>query len=412
MARKGARVMRILHTSDWHLGKHLEGKSRLPEQEAFLEDFITLVEERDIQLILIAGDIYDTSNPPAEAEKLFYKTLKKVTKGGKRMVVIIAGNHDHPDRLAASNPIARDDGILILSHPKTTVEPGSCGQHQVLASEEGYVELALEGEKIVLLTMAYPSEKRLGEMLFEDLTDEGEMQKSYSKRLGELFSTLQDKYFREDTINIAMSHLFVLGGEESKSERSIQLGGSYAVHVEDLPLKADYVALGHLHKPQKVKNSAGIPIYYSGSPLQYSKSEISYAKGCYYLECKPGAEPEIERINFKNYKPIEVWRFKSVAEALEKCEEDKERSIWVYMEIETQDFISTEDLRQLKKVKKDIVEIKPIRQDLLDNQEGQAYIEQNSIDELFTEFYEKEAGKSPSEDLMKVFLNLVEEEVE
>jgi len=94
--------MRFIHTSDWHLGKTLEGHSRIEEQEKFCEDFIKLVEEKNIDLVIIAGDIYDTYNPPAQAERLFYKTVSKLADNGRRCVFIISGNHDNPERLSAS----------------------------------------------------------------------------------------------------------------------------------------------------------------------------------------------------------------------------------------------------------------------------------------------------------------------
>ena len=105
--------MKISHTADWHLGKNLEGHSRLPEQVLFAEDFIRICQEEKPDLILIAGDIYDSYNPSAAAEKLFYETLKKLSRGGQCVTVIISGNHDNPDRLMASGPLARDHGIIM-----------------------------------------------------------------------------------------------------------------------------------------------------------------------------------------------------------------------------------------------------------------------------------------------------------
>ena len=100
--------------------------------------------------------------------------------------------------------------------------------------------------------------------------------------LGQLFETLSTKY-REDTVNLAVSHLYVMGGEESGSERSIQLGGSLSVSPSIFPSNAQYSALGHLHRPQKVPGTMG-KIRYSGSPIQYSKSEINYSKGAFLVE--------------------------------------------------------------------------------------------------------------------------------
>ena len=114
--------MRILHTADFHLGKNLEGFSRMDEQEEFLKDFIKIVKENNIDLVIIAGDIYDNSNPPARAEKMFYSTLKKLSENGERLILVIAGNHDNPERLVAAGPLAREHGIIMIGTPKTIIE--------------------------------------------------------------------------------------------------------------------------------------------------------------------------------------------------------------------------------------------------------------------------------------------------
>lgn len=90
--------MRLLHTSDWHLGKLLEGHSRLEEQEYFLEDLLKIAEENTVDMVFVTGDIYDTYNPPAQAEKLFFTSIKELSRGGECPIIIIAGNHDSPDR--------------------------------------------------------------------------------------------------------------------------------------------------------------------------------------------------------------------------------------------------------------------------------------------------------------------------
>ena len=142
--------MKILHTSDWHLGKYLEGQSRLEEQEKFIGDFIEIVEENDIDLIIIAGDIYDTSNPPAKAEKLFYESVKTLSNEGERIVLIIAGNHDNPERLGSSKPLATEQGIILLGKPKDTIEVGKIGQHEIVDSGEGFLELKIRDENAVV----------------------------------------------------------------------------------------------------------------------------------------------------------------------------------------------------------------------------------------------------------------------
>ncbi|MCB2310513.1 exonuclease SbcCD subunit D [Clostridium tagluense] len=404
--------MRILHTSDWHLGKTLEQFSRLEEQEEFLEEFIEIVANNNIDLVLIAGDIYDNGNPPAKAEAMFYSTLKRITSSGKTAVLVVAGNHDNPERLVAASPLAYKHGVILLGEPKSIAREGVFGEvnfemehdFEIIESDEGYLELRIRGEKAVIITLPYPSEKRLNEVLSMGLTDE-DRQKSYSDRIGQLFEKLSTKY-REDTVNLVVSHLYVMGGEESGSERSIQLGGSLSVSPLKFPENAQYSALGHLHRPQKVPGTKG-KIRYSGSPIQYSKSEINYSKGAYLVEVKAGQEAEISQLLFRNYKPIEVWKCSSVEEALEKCIAESQRNIWVYLEIKTKEIISTEHIKEMKKNRRDIVSIQPILEGLEREEDLAESLREKSMEELFSEYFIKEkSGLEPSKELMELFLSI------
>lgn len=397
--------MRFIHTSDWHLGKNLDGvkNSRLDEQEKFIDEFVNIVEENDIDLVIIAGDIYDNGNPPARAEKLFYNALKRISKGGERAVLVIAGNHDNPERLVAASPLAYEHGVIMLGTPKSVLDKGVYGSFEVVDCEEGYIELNIKGEKVVIITLPYPSEKRLAEIFIEDSEDESR-RKSYSEKIGELFDKLSQKY-REDTINIAVSHLFVVGGETSDSERSIELGGSLAVDVEKLPKKAQYIGLGHLHRPQRVRGTE-LKAYYSGSPIQYSKSEIGYSKCIYIVDVKPGEEAKIEERFLSNYKPIEVWKCKGVDEAINMCRENSERDVWVYLEIETDEYISQENMKKMNEYKKDIIEILP---KIKGSDEEYIHLEnivERGMDELFKEFYKSLRNVEPDEEIMDLFLKI------
>jgi len=408
--------MRILHTSDWHLGKSLEQYSRLEEQEEFLKEFIEIVENNNIDLVLIAGDIYDNGNPPAKAEKMFYSTLNDITSRGKTAVVVIAGNHDNPERLVAASPLAYEHGVILLGEPKSVARQGIFGEFntdnkydfEIIESGEGYIEISIRGEKAVIITLPYPSEKRLNEVLSTELNDE-DRQKSYSDRIGELFENLSDKY-RDDTINLVVSHLYVMGGEESGSERSIQLGGSLSVSPTKFPDKAQYCALGHLHRPQKVPGTKG-KIRYSGSPIQYSKSEINYSKGAYIVDVKAGEDAEISDIKFRNYKPIEVWKCDSVEDALEKCKNEGEKNIWVYLEIKTKEVISTENIKEMKRLRVDIVSIEPILEGVASEDDLVMNLKERSMEEMFKEYFTRaKGGLEPTDELMELFLSIALDE--
>ncbi len=400
--------MRILHTADWHLGKNLEGQSRMDEQEQFLTDFVKIAHANDIDLIMIAGDVYDKSNPPARAEKMFYDTLKRLSGNGERLTLVISGNHDNPDRLVAAGPLAREHGIIMVGTPKTVVPCGEYGKHKILASGEGFIEIEMKNEKAVILTVPYPSEKRLNEVIYNGMDDEEDKAKSYSDRIFSLFDTLKSHY-REDTINLATSHLFAMGSEESGSERSIQLGGSYIVDGSCFPSEAQYVALGHVHKPQIVPGT-NKKARYCGSPIHYNKKEINFNKKCFIVEVKAGEECTIEEVDLKVYKPIEIWKCESIEEAITKCEENKERDCWVYLEIMTDRYVREDEIKQMKDLKKDILEIMPKVKGF--EEEIALDLKEKSFEEIFKDFYMKEREVQPDEEIVELLLSIISEEGE
>lgn len=400
--------MKILHTGDWHLGKHLEGVSRLEEQAQFLTDFVSLVKEKEIDLILIAGDVYDTFNPASKAESLFYKTLKNISEDGQRLIVVIPGNHDNPNRLVSARPLAREHGIIMVDSLKTVMPCGDYGKHQVINSGEGFVEVMIKGEKAVIVTVPYPSEKRLEEVYLKEEDSELEHLDAYQTRLNRLFEETSAA-FKTDSINIVMSHLFAMGAEETGSERSIQLGGSYIVNSSCFPKNADYVALGHIHKPM-ILPKTDKKVRYSGSPLHYNKKERPFQKGCYILE-GDHKTLDIHFEPFKVYKPIEVWRVQSIEEAILKCENHKDDSSYVYLEIESDRYIQEHEIKEMKRFKKDILEITPIIQHI---DEAEAYVNftEEPLEKLFEAFYLKERSVKPSEETMALLMNILGREDE
>src|SRR5690606_37275611 len=252
--------MRILHTADWHLGRSLEGRSRLTEQAQFLDELVKIVEEEKIDVVLMAGDAFDTVNPPAAAEQLFYESISRLSNGGNRPVSIIAGNHDNPDRLSAASPLAQGQGIQLLGLPTMDVQT---------------IYVPTTNETLKLAALPYPSESRLAEVL-SDSHEELLLRDKYNQRIQGIFQETS-KSFTPETINMAMSHIYVTGGSSTDSERPIEVGGAYTVAATSLPEAAQYVALGHLHRPQMVSR-ANTVARYSGSPLAYSFSEAGYAK--------------------------------------------------------------------------------------------------------------------------------------
>ena len=396
--------MKLLHTSDWHLGKNLEGYSRLEEQEVVLDYLVDLVNKENIQVVLIAGDIYDTANPPAKAEQLFYQTLKRMSNHGQRLIIVISGNHDNPERLVCAGPLAREHGIIMIGYPKTTIEIGQYGKHQVVAAGAGYLEIEVEKERAVILTLPYPSEKRLNDVLYEIQEEEEKKAESYGQKIGELFSQLE-KHYREDTINLVVSHLFVQGSQNGGSERSIELGGTYVVDKNLLPQKAQYIALGHIHKPQVL----GENLRYSGAILPFNKRESKYKNSCNIITVAPKEVPLVEVKELPNPKPIKVYRLENYQEALEVCKETSKEDSWVYLEIKTDSYMKEEEIKELKKWKDSIVAIEPILAEQ-EEKEEQSFHRELPMEEVIKDFYKSQFQTEMDEELYQLFLTIIRNE--
>lgn len=396
--------MKILHTSDWHLGKYLEKYSRIEEQEKFIDELEIICNNENIDLIIIAGDIYDTINPPVSAEKLFFKAMKRLSLNGKRPILIISGNHDSSSKLTSSSPLASEFGIIIQGEPNSICNTGKYDGFEITRAGEGFFEIEINNEKAVFLTLPYPTEKNLNEVIFKDSTEQ-EQQKNFFQKIQDIFEKLSQN-FKNDTINIIVTHLFVTGSIETDSERKIQtIGGTYAVSSNVFPEKTDYVALGHLHRMQKVK--ANCLAYYSGSPIRYSQSEIEYDKCVLVLDMKAGKEPILNKIKLTDYKPIKVFKCFSYEEALENCERYKDVDCYVFLEINTKNSLTGTELRNIREIKKDIISI-IVKQSENENVFFEIE-EEKTILEQFKNFYFDKKDTYPTHELLDTFLDILNE---
>ena len=159
--------MKILHTADWHLGKRLDRFSRLEEQVLVMEELIQTADEQQVDIILIAGDLFDNFNPSVEAVQLFYKTLKRLSLNGKRPVIAISGNHDSPSLIDAPDPLARECGIILIGHPKAMITPFELEFFNISKSAEGFIELTFKNHDfpVRILHTPYANEMRLKQYL-------------------------------------------------------------------------------------------------------------------------------------------------------------------------------------------------------------------------------------------------------
>lgn len=400
--------MNILHTSDLHLGKTLEGVSRLPEQEAFFEELYKICDDEKIDIILIAGDIYDTKNPKALAEKLFYKALKRLSNNKQRLIVLIAGNHDSHERIMTLSPLVEELGIIIVGFPNTKIDICKNEVYEVLESYEGAFKLKFKGEIVNIVTLAYPSEQSLN-VFFNENTEE-DLQVSYHNHLKSLFFERATIY-NDNEINLLMSHIFLKSGIVTKSESDISIGGSLVVTSDALP-KCDYIALGHLHRSQEIKGES--LAYYSGSPIAYSFSEYNHKKSvnvCSIDFINNEKVIDVKKVPLKSYIPLEIWNVDSYEEAIAKCEENKDSNSFVNLTIKTDEILKKEYIKTMKSIKTNILKINTISKSFENSlkQTDYEFVERSIVEE-FISFYEEVYETKPPEEVIKMFIRIGENE--
>ncbi len=200
--------MKILHTADWHLGKKLNDFSRLEEQEEVLNEICSIADDNDVNVVVIAGDLFDTFNPSAEAQNLFYKTLHRLSKSGNRLVLTIAGNHDMPERIEAPHPLAELNGIVLCGFPNTKIKPFKTESGiELIQSEEGFLEFKIPGIEFPLRILFTPYANELRLKTYLGATDK---ETALRDVLSNQWQELADKYCDNKGVNLLTAHLYLL----------------------------------------------------------------------------------------------------------------------------------------------------------------------------------------------------------
>ena len=399
--------MRILHTADWHLGKKLNDFQRIDEQRQVLEEICQITEQENIDVVLIAGDLYDTFNPPNDAIELLYKTLHRLADNGNRPVIAIAGNHDSADRIEAPDPLARECGIIFTGYPDTKIpcfklESGL----QVTKSDNGFFEMILAKSKETLRVIhtPYANEARLKSFFGTDDTHV-----SFRKILNEQWQKHANAYCNNQGVNILLAHLFFTNGKEllkePEDERSvIHVGGAQPVYTEDIPPQIDYTALGHLHRHHNLAQAENPPVIYSGSLLEYSLSETNQQKYVTVIQAEAGKQVKTEKIPIKSGKRLYRKRFENVTEALVWLKDNQET--FVEITIKTDAFLTANVKRQLYEAHQGILGIIPeIHSKDVEKQDNTISAQEN-IEDLFEKYFKQKHDK-PLNDELKSLLKEV-----
>ena len=283
--------MKILHTADWHVGRTLRGHGRADEHRAVLDEIVQVAEDHAVDLVLVAGDQFDRAVPTPESEQIVYNALLRLARTGAQ-VVVIAGNHDNPRRLTAIRPLLELANVTSASH----VAPPDQGGVVRLATPSG------ETARIAL----FPFQSKRGIVQAEALMtgDPDDHQKQYSDRCRAIAHALCAD-FTSDAVNLVVAHLTVVGAAAGGGERTAHIF-DYYVPADIFPVDAHYVALGHIHKPQKIAGRC--PIWYAGSPLALDFGE-THGEHCVMLvEAEANMPASVEQIPLKSGRALTTIR--------------------------------------------------------------------------------------------------------
>ena len=349
--------MKILHTADWHLGKKLDRFSRIEEQRAVMEEIVQIADTQKIDVVVIAGDLFDNFTPNTDAIELFYKTLKRLSLQGKRPVIAISGNHDAPKLIDAPDPLARECGIFLIGQPFAQVTPIETENFSISHSSEGFIELSFAQYPYPLriIHTAYANEPRLKQEL------EGDKQLSINQFLSDRWQHLANTYCDPKGVNILMTHLFMnpkQGAllEEPDGERPIRIGNADMIYTDIVPSQIQYTALGHLHGFKNI-GSEEKPIVYASSPLCYSFSEAGQQKYVAIIEAEPNKVVSLRKIPLTQGKPLVRKHFASIEEATAWLEENPH--VWVELTLELKEYLRAEDRKLLYNTHQGIVFLIP-----------------------------------------------------
>lgn len=297
-----SKPIKLLHTSDWHIGRSLYGQHRYQEFEAFLDWMIDTLKQEAVDLLLIAGDIFDTTTPSNRAQNLYYRFLHQATQTPCRHIIITAGNHDSPSFLEAPKALLNQLNVQVI------------GQMSDELAEEVILLNNPQGEpELLVCAVPYLRDKDIRQVdVGEDTADKARKQiagiRDHYAQVVQLAEEKREQLGRAIPI-VATGHLFTAGGQTSDGDgvRDLYVGSLAYVTAEVFPSAIDYLALGHLHRPQLVNQCE--TMRYSGSPLAMSFGEAKEQKSLCLVTLEPqkDARPivSVELLKIPTFQPLE-----------------------------------------------------------------------------------------------------------
>lgn len=285
--------MKILHTADWHVGKVLKNQPRLDEHRAVLADLVRIADDEDVDVVIVAGDLFETSTPSPQAQGLVMSTLLALRGDGNRHVVALAGNHDNQRLIdEVYRPVLGELGVHVLGYPKRPDK----GTLTLRTRQDETARVA------VLPFLSYRFAVRAAEVVLHESAEHGQ---DYARHVKAIVGALTAG-FDSDSVNVVTTHGTLLGGRRGGGEREVQTLLGYELPSTVFPASAHYAALGHLHRYQELDGPC--PIAYSGSPLALDFGEEANEPVALVVHATPSSRARVRPVPVRGGRPLRTLR--------------------------------------------------------------------------------------------------------
>lgn len=383
--------MRALHTSDWHVGKRIGRYDRSDEYRAVIAEVAEIADERDVDIVLHSGDLFDRPTPSVESMAIAFSGLVALSSGGRRPVVVIAGNHDSPGFFEALAPFLRGQNIHLVG--------------DIRRPDDGAVlDLETAGGRAVVSCFPFLREGRIVDFLAEA----DEWYKVYADRLArisETYAGYADELAGTEAVTFLLAH-FLVGGSKvhghgaPRGERELHVGDAYAAKSEAIPSGPQYVAMGHIHAPQPVPG-ARTPAEYAGSLLELDFGEAGEEKRVVIVDVEPGLPAVTTSVPLTGGRRL--VRATGTWEQLNARDDLRES----YLDLVVETAGPDPDLAE--RVHDEFDFVVKVRADYPRAEVTVAQREHRTIEELYADYYTTVEGVAPGDELMAAFREVLEE---
>lgn len=384
--------MKILHTSDWHIGKRLGRHERMDEYAAVLDEVEAIADDHEVDLVLVSGDVWDRPVPPMDALALGLRTLLRL--GARRPVVAVAGNHDSADLFEALAPLLRPRGVHLIGPVKAPDAGGVLGPDDL-------------GVPAVVAGFPFLREGRVVDFMVEA----GAWYTAYAQKVGAITTAYNEALIARvaadpSLVPLLMAH-FMVGGVKvdrtaPRGERELHMGDAYAATAQAIPAGPQYVAMGHIHAPQAVPG-APVPAQYAGSLLALDFGEAGERKRVVIVDAEPGQLATIRSVPLDAGRPL--IRVTGDWDEIE-ARTDELADAFLDLTVKT----SGTDLTLAERAQEAFPYLVKVRAWRPERDRSERLVKgHRSWDELYADYYAREHGEVAPDDLLTLFRDVLED---